>query len=87
MHHYLTAKFICSRTTSDRTGFTQVELEAIPDGTGENRIFSDSTPNGKISMNIKYRDTASFFVPGTEYHVSFAGTNDFEPVLARDGVI
>jgi hypothetical protein len=60
------AKFKC---WSNNDGV--VALNAVTDGSEENKTFWKYTPSGQISMTISNPAAFNHFVPGKEYYVDF----------------
>lgn len=70
------AKFKCTGISVDEVngGNKYVTLEAVTDGSEENKSFAKYTPSGQTQINIS-RDTAAydFFETGKNYYLTFEG--------------
>lgn len=67
------AKFICVSKEHDRNVDEEgsVVLEAVINGSEENKEFFRYTPSGRIRIGIINKTAFQRFEPGTEYYVDF----------------
>jgi hypothetical protein len=66
------AKFACGATGTTSAGDTVVKMHAVysTDPDGENRAFTDATPNGTFQITIAAgKPAAAFFEVGREYYL------------------
>lgn len=60
------AKFRCYEKDGN-----DVKLEAVVDGSAENKSFFESTPHGTIKMMVKSGSALDRFEVGSEFYVDF----------------
>lgn len=68
------AKFKCSGVSVDEQneGNKFVTLEAVTDGSEENKSFAKYTPNGSVQINISRETPAyDYFEGGKQYYLTF----------------
>lgn len=46
------------------------------DPNSENKVFTDATPGGELSLLITKPETAAFFVPGKDYYLDITQAGD-----------
>ncbi len=69
------AKFKCTsaqRSVTEGQASSQVRLEAVMDGSPENKQFFEYTPGGSVDLAILNPDAAEQFKEGREYFVDFS---------------
>jgi hypothetical protein len=71
------AKFVCR--AKDSTG--GVTLDAVIDGSAENRAWSEYTPAGTLHMQVSKKgcEAEAFFVLGQEYYIDITAAPVNEP--------
>jgi hypothetical protein len=55
-----------------KTAFGEtIKLNAVVDGSEENKSFSKYTPSASLSMQVDNPDAVGVFTPGRNYYVDF----------------
>lgn len=73
------AKFKCNCVSVDEQneGNKFVTLDAVMDGSEENKSFAKYTPSGNVQINISRETPAyDFFEAGKEYYLTFEETTE-----------
>ena len=70
MNPKVRAKFLC-RSVVDRGTGVAVNLEAVTQGSEENKAFWNATPSGQLSMFITNPDATRHFEAGKSYYIDF----------------
>lgn len=66
------AKFVCRGKEKDpHNDYTNIQLEAVTDGSEENKSFWKYTPSGRLEMSIDNPDAVEHFEVGKEYYLDF----------------
>ena len=65
------AKFRCQSVDRQYEGQEYVHLEAVTDGSEENKSFSEYTPSGQHNMCITNKAAHGFFQEGQDYYLDF----------------
>lgn len=65
------AKFVCNGNIEGA-----VSLQAVTQGSEENKIFWDYTPSGIINLFITNPNAVNQFEPGKEYYVDFTPVSE-----------
>lgn len=65
------AKFRCESVITYANGQATISLDAVTDGSEENKSFWKYTPNGRLEMTIDNKEAARQFVAGQDYYLDF----------------
>jgi hypothetical protein len=81
------AKFKVTKITPGQDGLKSVELQAVVDGSPENKSFFRWTPSGTITLGIVNPAASDQFVEGGEYYVDFSSAPKLEEAPAPAPVV
>ncbi|MNK80464.1 hypothetical protein D3C87_1001790 [compost metagenome] len=70
MPNVIRAKFVVRNNTTNTEGST-VTLDAVIDGSDENKEFFKYTPSGHVSLGLVNPATAEAFTSGKEFYLDF----------------
>ena len=70
------AKFCCrDKSKDEHNDYHNIVLEAVTDGSDENKSFWKHTPSGRLEMSIDNPAAVEQFEVGKEYYLDFTPAN------------
>ena len=72
MGEMVRAKFQCKSNAKDEhNDYHNIVLEAVTDGSEENKSFWKYTPSGRLEISIDNPEAVKMFEAGKEYYIDF----------------